>query len=199
MNSGVNATGGNRDVDEFGGGFGGGGGGRGGAGGAAAAGSAAAAGAGAERRRRVRRPRDPQRRLGLCQQPDRHRGRDPPDHAHGDRSRQGQRDRQAVRRQARAGAGLHRVLGDADEEGPDDGVAQDEKQAFVQKIVDAVVKTKGVTASTPSMQLDTSGSTSRSSRRLLHRAGGLARRRRASPSRRARTARPGRAPSPACR
>ena len=79
--------------------------------------AAAAASAPDDRRGRLRRARDPQRRVGLRQQPDRHRGRDPPDHAHRGRSRQGERDREEDRRQARAGAGLPDLLGDADREG----------------------------------------------------------------------------------
>ena len=77
-NSGVNATGGNRDFEDFGGGFGGGGrGGRGGRGGGRGGGGFGGFGRrcrGPEWRCRVRRARHPQRRLGLCQQPDRHRG-----------------------------------------------------------------------------------------------------------------------------
>ena len=88
---------------------------------AAAAGGAAAGRRTWRRRRRgaaatadaagLRRPRDPQRRLGLCQQPDRDRGRDPAHHAHRHGSRQGQRHRQEGRRQARAGARRTRSTG----------------------------------------------------------------------------------------
>ena len=100
-NSGVNANGGNREFDDFGGGFGGGGGGRGGRRRRTRRRRRIRRirrrrRRGAERRRGLRRPRDPQRRLGLREQPDRHRRRDPADHPHGDRSRQGERHRQAA-------------------------------------------------------------------------------------------------------
>ena len=65
--------------------------------------------------RRLRRPRDPQRRVGLCQQPVRHRGGDQEDHRAGDRSGQGQRGQQALRSQARAGRGVSGLLGGAGE------------------------------------------------------------------------------------
>ena len=60
------------------------------------------------RRRRLRRPRDSQRRLGIRQQPDRDRGRDPPHHPDGDRSRQGQRHRQEARRRLAPVRALYR-------------------------------------------------------------------------------------------
>ena len=85
---------------------------------------------GRPRRGRLRRPRDPQRRLGLRQQPDRHRGRDPAHHADRRRGRQGERRREEDRRQARAGAGLHRVLGDAGEEGSRRRSRSEDKQAL---------------------------------------------------------------------
>ncbi len=77
-NSGVNATGGNRDFEDFGGGFGG----RGRRTRRTRWGSRRRRIRRVRRRRcrrpewrrRVRRARHPQRRLGLCQQPDRHRG-----------------------------------------------------------------------------------------------------------------------------
>ena len=52
-------------------------------------------------------------------------------------------------------------------------VAQDEKQALVQKVVDAAVKNKDVTNVNASVSSSTSGSTSLELRRLLHRAGDL--------------------------
>ena len=52
----------------------------------------------------VRRSRDSQRRLGVRQQPDRDRRRDPADHEDGDGGGQGERDRQAHGRQAGSGA-----------------------------------------------------------------------------------------------
>ncbi len=64
--------------------------------------------------RGLRRPRDPQRRVGLRQQPVRHRGRRSrrvTAQRHG--SGQGQRREQAVRGEARAGAGVHGLLGGA--------------------------------------------------------------------------------------
>ncbi len=51
-------------------------------------------------RGRLRRARDPQRRVGLREQPDRHRGRDSPHHAHRGGSRQGQRHREEERRRS---------------------------------------------------------------------------------------------------
>ena len=124
-NSGVNATGGNRDFDDFGGGFGGRGGGRGGRGRRTGRrrGLRRRRRRGTERRRGLRRARHPQRRLGLREQPDRHRGRDSAHHAHGYRSGQGERDRQAHGRQAGARAGVHRVLVERLQEGPAHGPA----------------------------------------------------------------------------
>ena len=52
-------------------------------------------------------------------------------------------------------------------------VSQDEKQAYVQKIVDAVVKTKDVTNVNVSVQLEHEWKYFASQRRLLHRAGDL--------------------------
>ena len=73
-NSGVNATGGNRDFEDFGGGFGGGGrGGRGGRGGGRGSGGFGGFGGGGagrpDWRRRVRRARHPQRRWGFASSP----------------------------------------------------------------------------------------------------------------------------------
>ena len=168
-NSGVNATGGNRDAAE-----------RGAAVVAAAAAAVAVAAAAAAdaaaafgggnagdgrrqpRSGRLRRARDSQRRLGIRQQPDRHRGRDPPHHARGQRSRQGERDREEGRRPARAGAGLHRVLGHADEEGPRVQSPQTDKQALVQKVVDIAVDEQGsADRQRLAFSSSTSGSTSR--------------------------------------
>ena len=73
---------------------------------------------------------------------------------HGHRGRQGQRDCQARRRQARAGAGLPGVLGDARSRRIRATVPQEEKQALVQKVVDLVVKTKEVTSVNASVQLE---------------------------------------------
>ncbi len=174
-NSGVNATGGNREFDDFGGGFGG-------------RGRRARRPwwrtrrrrrirrrwrRGTERRRWLRRARHPQRRLGLREQPDRHRGRDSAHHAHGDRSGQGERDRQAHGRQAGAGSGLHASTGSSAFKKDPRTVPQDEKQAYVQKIVDAVVKTKEVTNVNASVQLEHEWKYFASSRRVLHRAGDL--------------------------
>ncbi len=111
-------------------------------------------GGGGTRRGGLRRARDPQRRLGLREQPDRHRGRDPAHHAHGDRGRQGERDRQAGGRQARAGAGVHRSTGRRRMQKDPATVSQEEKQALVQKVVDVVVKTKEVTNVNASVQLE---------------------------------------------
>ena len=118
VSSGVNANGGSdRNTDGGVGGFGGGRGGR----------------RRRPRRRRARRrpagrgrlrgPRHSQRRLGVREQPDRHRGRNPADRARRRRRRQSERGRQEGRRQAGAGCRLYRVLVDADAEGPGLGVA----------------------------------------------------------------------------
>src|SRR3954447_25826475 len=83
VNSGVNASGGS-DRNADGGGFGGG---RGGGGGRRGGGRARRPRRRRARRRtarcgRLRRPRDPQRRLGLRKQSDRHAGRNQAHHAH---------------------------------------------------------------------------------------------------------------------
>ena len=71
----------------------------------------------------------------------------------GDRGRPGQRHRQEDRRQARAGSGLPGLLGDAVAEEPRDDVARD-KQEFVQKVVDTVVKNKDVQNVNVSVQIE---------------------------------------------
>src|SRR5262249_514314 len=102
VTSGVNASGGpHRDPHAAR--VGGGGGGRGGEGRGRWGGGRAGGGG-------LGRPRDPQRRVGVCEQPDRHRGRDPPHHAHRRRHREGERGREESRRQARARSGLHGLL-----------------------------------------------------------------------------------------
>ena len=72
----------------------------------------------------IRRARHPQRRLGIREQPDRHRGRNPADHPGRDGSRQGQRHRQGARRRARAGARLHRYWATPSREEPGNAVAR---------------------------------------------------------------------------
>ena len=126
-NSGVNASGGNRDRDDAGG-FGGGGG-RGG--GAAAAGAAAAAsaggGGGGAHGRRSGAAGFGVRVIhsgiwGFASSPIVTEDEIRAHHAHRHRGRQGERGREENRRQARAGAGLHRTTGRRrSKKDPDDG------------------------------------------------------------------------------
>ena len=75
---------------------------------------------------RLRRPRDSRRRLGLCEQPAGHAGRDQARHRRRHRRGARQRGREEARRAARAGAGLRRVLAGADPEGSVGGAARRE-------------------------------------------------------------------------
>ena len=154
------------------------GGGFGGGGGAAAA----RARGGRPRRGRLRRPRHPQRRVGLREQPDRHRRRDPAHHAHRRRRRQGERGREEGRRQARAGAGLHRVLGDADAEGPDHGARRTTSRRSSRRWSTPSCKNKGVTQRHRVGRHHQRVEVLRLERRLLHRAGDVRDRRRRSTS-----------------
>ena len=126
---------------------------------------------GRPRRGRLRRARHSQRRLGLRQQPDRHRRRDQAHHAHRDRSRQGERDREEGRRQARAGAGLHRVLVDADEEGPGARSRRRTSRRACRRSSTRRRRTRTSRSVTASVGITQRVALLRVERRLLHRAG----------------------------
>ena len=195
-NNGVNASGGNRDFEDS-------------AGSAAAAAvaavaadagavaavsaasadSVAAAGARRSWRGRIRHPRDSQRRVGLREQPDRHRGRDPAHRPHGNRGRQGKRDRQEAptsswrrsrptpstgqRRSRRIPRRCHRKR----------------NRPTCRRSSNRVVKSKEVTNVNASVQLEHEWKYFASSGRVVHRTGDRGRPRRSSRSPRARTAR----------
>ena len=141
--------------------------------------AAAAADGPRPRRGRLRRARHPQRRLGLREQPDRHRGRDQAHHAHRDRGRQGERDREEGRREARAGAGLPPSTGRRrSTKDPDDGLAGREAGAACRRSSTSSSKNKDVTQRQRLGAARARVEVLRIERRLVHRAGDLRRRRR---------------------
>ena len=103
---------------------------------------AAAASARTIGRGRLRRAGDSQRHLGIRQQSYRHRGRDSADHPDGDRSREGERGCEENRRQARAGAAYQTYWATPIVKNPD-SIPREDKQEFVQKVVDAVLQEQG--------------------------------------------------------
>ena len=188
------------DFEGFGGFGGGGGGGRGGRGGRGGGGGGGFGGSrrdGRPRRGGIRRPRDPQRRLGLRQQPDRHRGRDPAHHAHGDRSRQGERHREDRRDVVLAPVRAYTEYWvDADRRRTPTRCRRRQAGARPDGRRHRRHEQGSRSPSTPRSASSTSGSTSPLGR-LLHRAGGLVDDARRSPSPRARTARRDRGLTPA--
>ena len=91
------------------------------------------------RERRLRRARHPQRRVGLCQQPVRHRGRDQEDHRAGDRRGQGQRREQALRGQLAPVEAYTDYWAVPVKIKPDD-VSLDDKIAFLMQINEVALK-----------------------------------------------------------
>ena len=116
------------------------------------------------RRGRLRRPRDPQRRLGLRQQPDRHRGRDQAHHAAWPpKSPRPAPSRRSADVKLAPVPAYTRVLGDADQEGPGDGLAGRQAGARAEGRRRGREDARASPASTRRCSSSTSGSTSRSS------------------------------------
>ena len=89
------------------------------------------------------------------------------------RRRESERRRQEDRRQARAGCARTRTTGRRRCSNDPNSVPQDQKQAFVQKVVDAVVKNKDVTSVNRLGAADERVEVLRLERRVVHRAGNV--------------------------